>query len=178
MYLSICLLVFLPLNLESFAYRLLSAFPVHLHRKSNEKIHRIMKIKNIFFAAILVLAGFSCSMEDDAIMNDVEKGIEEATEAYTVLDFGVAFNEMATKASTTVVPGEDRPATGDENNDEKKISEVSVFLLEDGKVIGILIPQNRNQVSSNSDGSITLKDLKFVTKYKTNRTLEAHVVIW
>lgn len=50
-----------------------------------------MKIKNIFFAAILVLAGFSCSMEDDAIMNDVEKGIEEATEAYTVLDFGVAF---------------------------------------------------------------------------------------
>ena len=76
-----------------------------------------MKIKNIFFAAILVLAGFSCSMEDDAIMNDVEKGIEEATEAYTVLDFGVAFNEMATKASTTVVPGEDRPATGDENND-------------------------------------------------------------
>ena len=53
-----------------------------------------MKIKNIFFAAILVLAGFSCSMEDDAIMNDVEKGIEEATEAYTVLDFGVAFNEM------------------------------------------------------------------------------------
>ena len=43
-----------------------------------------MKIKNIFFAAILVLAGFSCSMEDDAIMNDVEKGIEEATEAYTV----------------------------------------------------------------------------------------------
>ena len=136
-----------------------------------------MKIKNIFFAAILVLAGFSCSREDDAIMNDVEKGIEEATEAYTVLDFGVAFNEMATKASTTVVPGEDRPATGDENNDEKKISEVSVFLLEDGKVIGILIPQNRNQVSSNSDGSITLKDLKFVTKYKTNRTLEAHVVI-
>lgn len=60
---------------------------------------------------------------------------------------------------------------------KKKISEVSVFLLEDGKVIGILIPQNMNQVSSNSDGSITLKDLKFVTKYKTNRTLEAHVVI-
>lgn len=56
-------------------------------------------------------------MEDDTIMNDVEKGIEEATEAYTVLDFGVAFNEMATKASTTVVPGEDRPATG---NDEKR----------------------------------------------------------
>ena len=80
MYLSICLLVFLPLNLESFAYRLLSAFPVHLHRKSNEKIHRIMKIKNIFFAAILVLAGFSCSMEDDAIMNDVE------TVSYTHLD--------------------------------------------------------------------------------------------
>ena len=133
-----------------------------------------MKIKDIFFAAILVFAGFSCSMEDDTIMNDVEKGIEEATEAYTVLDFGVAFNEMATKASTTVVPGEDRPATG---NDEKKISEVSVFLLEDGKVIGILKSQNMNQVSSNSDGSITLKDLKFVTKYKTNRTLDAHVVI-
>lgn len=63
-----------------------------------------MKIKNIFFAAILVLAGFSCSMEDDAIMNDVEKGIEEATEAYTVLDFGVAFNEMATKLQQLLFP--------------------------------------------------------------------------
>lgn len=136
-----------------------------------------MKIKNIFFAAILVLAGFSCSMEDDAIMNDVEKGIEEATEAYTVLDFGVVFKDMATKALTTVIPGEDRPATGNENKEEKKISEVSVFLLEDGKVIGILTPKNMNQVSPNSDGSITLKDLKFVTKYKTNRTLDAHVVI-
>lgn len=131
-----------------------------------------MKIKNIFFAAILVLAGFSCSMEDDAIMNDVEKGIEEATEAYTVLDFGVAFNEMATK-STTVAPDGFEPATGD----EKKISEVSVFLLEGGKVMGILRPENVNQVSSNPDGSITLKDLKFVTKYKEGRTLVAHVVI-
>lgn len=135
-----------------------------------------MKIKNIFFAAILVLAGFSCSMEDDAIMNDVEKGIEEATEAYTVLDFGVAFNEMATK-STTVEPGASEDATGNENKGEKKISEISVFLLEGGKVMGILRPEKVNQVSSNPDGSITLKDLKFVTKYKAGRTLEAHVVI-
>ena len=65
-----------------------------------------MKIKNIFFAAILVLAGFSCSMEDDAIMNDVEKGIEEATEAYTVLDFGVAFKDMATKATVVKLGGD------------------------------------------------------------------------
>lgn len=43
-------------------------------------------------------------MEDDAIMNDVEKGIEEATEAYTVLDFGVAFNEMATKLQQLLFP--------------------------------------------------------------------------
>ena len=135
-----------------------------------------MKIKNIFFAAILVLAGFSCSMEDDAIMNDVEKGIEKATEAYTVLDFGVAFNEMATK-STTVEPDASEDATGNENEEEKKISEISVFLLEGGKVMGILRPEKVNQVSSNPDGSITLKDLKFVTKYKAGRTLEAHVVI-
>ena len=87
-----------------------------------------MKIKNIFFAAILVLAGFSCSMEDDAIMNDVEKGIEEATEAYTVLDFGVAFNEMATKASTTVVPGEDRPATLIHNNQRGRFKTPPYFL--------------------------------------------------
>ena len=63
-----------------------------------------MKIKNIFFAAILVLAGFSCSMEDDAIMNDVEKGIEEATEAYTVLDFGVALMKWLQKLQQLLFP--------------------------------------------------------------------------
>lgn len=172
------LLLFLPLNLESFAYRHLLAIPVHLHRKLNEKIHRVMKIKNIFFAVMLVLAGFSCSMEDDTIMNDVEKGIEEVTDAYTVLDFNVAFNEMATKStSTTVEPGDDIPATGDENKEEKKVSDVSVFLLESGSIIGILQSDQPNQVSSDNKGIITLKDLKFVTKYKEGRTLEAHVVI-
>ena len=135
-----------------------------------------MKIKNIFFAVMLVLAGFSCSMEDDTIMNDVEKGIEEVTDAYTVLDFNVAFNEMATK-STTVKPGTDIPATGDENNGEKNVSDVSVFLLEGGNIIGILQSDQPNQVSSDNKGIITLKDLKFVTKYKAGRTLEAHVVI-
>lgn len=170
------LLLFLPLNLESFAYRHLLAIPVHLHRKLNEKIHRVMKIKNIFFAVMLVLAGFSCSMEDDTIMNDVEKGIEEVTDAYTVLDFNVAFNEMATK-STTVKPDTDIPATGDENNGEKNVSDVSVFLLEGGNIIGILQSDQPNQVSSDNKGIITLKDLKFVTKYKAGRTLEAHVVI-
>lgn len=135
-----------------------------------------MKIKNIFFAAILVFIGFSCSAGDDTIMNDVEKGIEVATEAYTVLDFGVAFNEMATK-STTIQPGENRPATGNENEGEKRINEVSVFLLEGNTIIGVLRPEKLNQVNSNTDGSITLKDLKFVTKYKDGRTLDAHVVI-
>lgn len=168
------LLLFLPLNLESFAYRHLSVNPVHLHRKLNEKIHRVMKIKNIFFAAILVIIGFSCSAGDDTIMNDVERGVEEATEANAVLDFGIAFNEMATKA-TVVQPGPDKEVTGDTNTGEKRISDVSVFLLEGEKVIGILRSVD-NQISE-LNGYMLLKDLMFVTKYKEGRTLDAHVVV-
>ena len=135
-----------------------------------------MKIKNIFFAAILVLAGFSCSMEDDAIMNDVEKGIEEATEAYTVLDFGVAFKEMATKA-TVVEPGSDLEAS----ETERHMSDVSIFLYEEGKLIEILKADNLEATLAAEGASETttnpLADLKFVTKYKAGRTLAAHVVV-
>ena len=135
-----------------------------------------MKIKNIFFAAILVLAGFSCSMEDDAIMNDVEKGIEEATEAYTVLDFGVAFKDMATKA-TVVGPGDDLEAS----EAERHMSGVSIFLYEEGKLIKILKADKQDATLAAEGASETttnpLADLKFVTKYKAGRKLAAHVVV-
>lgn len=137
-----------------------------------------MKIKNIFFAAILVIIGFSCSAGDDTIMNDVERGVEEATEANTVLDFGIAFNEMATKA-TVVQPGGNinSEPTGDENGGEKKISDVSVFLLEGEKVIGILRSAQNNEIQPGKGGYYIIKDLKFVTKYKKGRILDAHVVV-
>lgn len=171
------LLLFLPLNLESFAYRHLPVIPVHLHRKLNEKIHRVMKIKNIFFAAILVIIGFSCSAGEDTIMNDVERGVEEATEANAVLDFGIAFNEMATKG-TDVQPGPDKePTTDKDGGKEKKISDVSVFLLEGEKVIGVLRSTQDNDIVEVKGGYMLLKDLKFVTKYKKGRTLDAHVVV-
>lgn len=135
-----------------------------------------MKIKNIFFAAILVLAGFSCSMEDDAIMNDVEKSIEEATEAYTVLDFGVAFKDMATKA-TVVKLGGDLEAS----EAERHMSDVSIFLYEEGKLIEILKADNLEATLVAKGASETttnpLADLKFVTKYKAGRTLAVHVVV-
>ena len=135
-----------------------------------------MKIKNIFFAAILVLAGFSCSMEDDAIMNDVEKGIEEATEAYTVLDFGVAFKDMATKA-TVVETGGDLEAS----EAERHMSDVSIFLYEEEKLIEILKADNLEATLVAKGASETttnpLAGLKFVTKYKAGRTLAAHVVV-
>lgn len=140
-----------------------------------------MKIKNIFFAAILVIIGFSCSAGDDTIMNDVERGVEEATEANTVLNFGVALNEMATKSTETEVkpgPEQGEKPAGTTNSGEKMISDVSVFLLEGENIIGILRSEKLNDVVSNEDGSIiTLKDLLFVTKYKKGRTLDAHVVI-
>lgn len=137
-----------------------------------------MKIKNIFFAAILVIIGFSCSAGDDTIMNDVERGVEEATEANAVLDFGIAFNEMATK-STVVKPGPDqgKEPTGNTNTGEKKISDVSVFLLEGEKVIGILRSEKDNQIVELDGGYMLLKDLMFVTKYKEGRILDAHVVV-
>lgn len=137
-----------------------------------------MKIKNIFFAAILVIIGFSCSAGDDTIMNDVERGVEEATEANAVLDFGIAFNEMATKA-TDVQPGGNinSEPTGNESTGEKKISDVSVFLLEGKKVIGILRSTQNNEIQPAKGGYYRIKDLEFVTKYKKGRTLDAHVVV-
>lgn len=135
-----------------------------------------MKIKNIFFAAILVLAGFSCSMEDDAIMNDVEKGIEEATEAYTVLDFGVAFKDMATKATDVELDGDLEASEA-----ERHMSDVSIFLYEEGKLIEILKADNLEATLVAKGASETttnpLADLKFVTKYKAGRKLAAHVVV-
>lgn len=135
-----------------------------------------MKIKNIFFAAILVLAGFSCSMEDDVIMNDVEKGIEEATEAYAVLDFGVTFKEMSTK--TSVGSGDDLEA----NEAERHMSDVSIFLYEEGKLIEILKAERQDvtlvaEGSSETTDNNPLENLKYVTKYKAGRTLAAHVVV-
>lgn len=127
-----------------------------------------MKTKNIILAAILVLAGFSCSMENDTIMNDVEKSIEETTEAYAALDFGVSLNEMATK-STEVYPG--TPGTLPCDDAEKTISNATVFIVENNNIIAALKSEEGLTATN------VLGDLKFVTKYYVGRTLEVHVVV-
>lgn len=133
-----------------------------------------MKTKNIILAAILVLAGFSCSMENDTIMNDVEKSIEETTEAYAALDFGVSLNEMATK-STEVYPG--TPGTLPCDDAEKTISNATVFIVEGNNIIAALKSGDGFTATANDKGHLVLGDLKFVTKYNVGRTLEVHVVV-
>lgn len=127
-----------------------------------------MKLRNIILAISLVFAAFSCSMEDDTVMNDVENGIEEATEMYTAINFGLTASEIATK--TTTPKGQQVV-----DEEETKISSYDIFLLEEGKIIGII--RNNGQVSGKNEEGIILKDSEFVTKYKIGRKLMAYVVL-
>lgn len=139
-----------------------------------------MKLLNISLAIVWFFAAFSCSMEDDTIMNDVESGIEEATgEMYTAIDFGLSLTEMGTKSTSIEVPDspdDKKPADSDKtDNGEKTISSFDIFILEQNNIIGII--RNTAQVSGEEFNNITLKSSEFVTKYKAGRTLKAYIVI-
>lgn len=135
-----------------------------------------MKLLNISLAIVWLLSVFSCSMEDDTIMNDMENIIEETTgEMYTAINFGLEFTEMATK-STSVVDGGLEPAEGDsKNRKEKTISSFDIFLLENNKIIGII--RNNAQIAGEDINDIELKSSEFITKYKVGRTLNAYIVV-
>lgn len=135
-----------------------------------------MKLLNISLAIVWLLGVFSCSMEDDTIMNDMENSIEETTgEMYTAINFGLEFTEMATK-STSVEGGGFEPAEGDsENRKEKTISSFDIFLLENNKIIGII--RNNAQIAGEDINDIKLKSSEFITKYKIGRILNAYIVV-
>ena len=103
-----------------------------------------MKLRNIFLLISCCFAALSCSMEDDTIMNDVEKdmdNMEEATtEMYTAIDFNLGLNEMTTK-STTITGG--NPQLPNYNPDSTELNEnyinsSKIFILENDQIIYII----------------------------------------
>ena len=131
-----------------------------------------MKLRNIILAISLIFVAFSCSMEDDTIMNDVENGIAEESEMFTAINFGLTTSDMTTKSKTTVGAADSQDA----DDKEMTVSSYDIFLLEDNNVIGI-IRKGGDVLNKTSDGGITLKDSEFVTKYKEGRTITAYVVV-
>ena len=142
-----------------------------------------MKLRNIFLLISCCFAAFSCSMEDDTIMNDVENNMdsmkEATTEAYTSINLNFSSEEMETKSKSTItVGGEEAPNGGDPNStyNEKYIHSFDVFVVDEaGKIIHII--SEGGQVSGENTDDITLKDIRFITKYKNGRKLTAYAVI-
>ncbi|WFE86725.1 hypothetical protein [Parabacteroides chongii] len=130
-----------------------------------------MKLRNIILAISLIFVAFSCSMEDDTIMNDVENGIAEESEMFTAINFGLTTSDMTTKSKTTVGAADSQDA----DDKEMTVSSYDIFLLEDNNVIGII--RKGGDVSSETSDGITLKNSEFVTKYKDGRTITAYVVV-
>lgn len=142
-----------------------------------------MKLRNIFLLISCCFAAFSCSMEDDTIMNDVENNMdsmkEATTEAYTSINLNFSSEEMETKSKSTItVGGEEAPNGGDPNStyNEKYIHSFDVFVVDEaGKIIHII--SESGQTSGENTGDITLKNTRFITKYKKGRKLTAYAVI-
>lgn len=130
-----------------------------------------MKLRNIILAIACFFTAFSCSMENDTIMNDVENSIEETTEMYTAIDFGLALSDMATKSTTTITNDNDQKV----GEDEEHITSFDLFIVENNKVINIV--RESGQVAGEGTGAISLKNTEFITKYKKGRTLTAYMFI-
>lgn len=90
--------------------------------KSNKLFHTVMKAKNIIYIISLMLAAISCSMEDDTLMNDATKGIENSLNGEEIaLAFSLTNGEVATKAT--------------DNTTDQDLNNVTVFLLKNGTVV-------------------------------------------
>ena len=142
-----------------------------------------MKLRNIFLLISCCFAALSCSMEDDTIMNDVEKdmdNMEEATtEMYTAIDFNLGLNEMTTK-STTITGG--NPQLPNYNPDSTELNEnyinsSKIFILENDQIIYIIDGGGDMSGEDDKGSPITVKDAYFVTKYRKGRKLTAYAVI-
>lgn len=128
-----------------------------------------MKLKNILSVFCCVVAMASCSMEDDALMNDISKEIEsaqgEAKEAYVAVKMDL--DGLSTKS---VTPGD--PST--DNIADQEIKTLALFLLDGDNVINKAFFAT-GEFSRESDGTLKSngKVFGFLTKKKNTLSLIA-----
>lgn len=127
---------FLPLNLESFAYRHVFKYPILLQCKSNEFKYRVMKLINILSILCILFITASCSSEGD-LLDGVETpaNSETKTEAYSYAEFEFALstNSDVQTRSSSVDGGLEEP-----NSETTEASVVSCYIAvinESGNVI-------------------------------------------
>lgn len=142
-----------------------------------------MKLRNIFLLISCCFAVLSCSMEEDTIMSDVEKNIdnikEDATEMYTSINWRLTAEEMLTK-STITDGGTESPNYDPDHSttNEKFIDSFDIFVLdENGKIIHIISKSGQVSGEGGEKEDITLKDTRFITKYREGRRLKAYAIV-
>ena len=114
-----------------------------------------------------MFAAVSCSMDDENVMDDMGKEITNASEQYSLINFGIDLNNPQTKSGTAV--GNDTQGLSD---DEKKINSCRIVILENNKILDIL-----TGTTTQAGDVYKVGNIKFLTKYWEGRKLTAMAII-
>lgn len=117
-----------------------------------------MKLKEILSIVCFICLGFSCSMENDTIMNDMEKGNTEAMlEGDAYLSFRLTALDSKTKSTGTITPG------GTDNSLGQNIKDCSLIVFDaEGKIVNL---KNQMSVIKGNDNTYTTSD-KIIVKMR------------
>lgn len=120
-------MLFLPINLESFAYRRVYGIAIHLQCKSNErisiikyrvlkgqtKIITVMKLINTLSILIFLFIAVACSSESDSVMNDIDNKNDAPASKEVVAAFNISLSGQAIQSRS--VNGETEGANSEES---------------------------------------------------------------
>lgn len=121
-----------------------------------------MKLKNILSVFCCVVAMASCSMEDDALMNDISKEIEATSDDYVWISTGIGNGNSMTKAGTETGGSANNGAAI--NGDY--INRCILFLLDGEKVLAV--SDTTLKTPDGNPGYESSLDMKFLTKVSKN----------
>lgn len=113
-----------------------------------------MKLTNILVVISIFFALSACSMEDDTVMNDVDKEIQNNIDAYASFDLALNSGNVATKASAT-----EGDAVGP-NEKENRVSNcyLAVFNYTSGELLASYFYKGgeENDITPTAQGNYTL----------------------
>ena len=96
-----------------------------------------MKLKEILSIVCFICLAFSCSMENDTIINDIEKEIDATTDSYTALQFSLSSGSgLSTKTTSDVSNPEGDTDYSEMKDNEKAVNDCFVFVAYNNQIIG------------------------------------------
>lgn len=96
-----------------------------------------MKLKEILSTACFICLAFSCSMENDTIMNDMDKEIDAATNTYASVQFSLSSGAgLSTKATSDVSGPENDTDYSEMEENEMAVNDCFVFVAYNNLIIG------------------------------------------